>query len=294
MGNISTEHPTQQDFEAIQEIIDVSLAIDEESFQRKIDKMRRFIQFLFAPTLVGAENIPDGPALFVANHSTMAADVLVAMPLLTHAAGRAIRGMSDEIMYRYPKARRHIAASGAVMGNQAIGDALFDVGKDVLLFPGGAHEANKDLSERYEIKWKERTGFVRLAARHGVPIVPVGIVGPDEWFGRYMDRDEVRHSFVGKLMSFGAPGDDFLQSDQVPPIPKGLFGTMIPKPKRAYLAIGEPVDTLCYKSTEPSLKAQRALRDQVRERLRGCIDDMLRLQAQESDKTGMIRKLLTI
>ena len=103
MSDISTKNPTQQDAEAIQEIIDVSLAIDEQDLQRKIDRMRRIVQFLFAPTLVGAENIPDGPALFVANHSTMAADVLVAMPLLTHAAGERSEACQTKSCTATPK-----------------------------------------------------------------------------------------------------------------------------------------------------------------------------------------------
>jgi hypothetical protein len=84
MSVTSTKNPTQHDSKAIQEIIDISLAVDEEDLLRKLDKMRRFTQFLFTPTLVGAEKIPAAPVLFVANHSTMAADVMVAMPLLTH------------------------------------------------------------------------------------------------------------------------------------------------------------------------------------------------------------------
>ena len=209
--------------EYIQEIIDGSLSIDEEAVAKRLSGIYRWLKIFAAPTLIGAENIPQGPCLFIANHSTMAADVLVTVPALHETCGRLVRGMSDEIMYRNKRMREFVVGSGAVMGNQRVGDALFEAGKDVLLFPGGAYEANKDLENRYQVMWKQRTGFTRLAARHGVPIVPLGIVGPDEWFGRYMDRGEVAGSWLGKLLKMAGASEEFLQSDQLPPIPKGCL-----------------------------------------------------------------------
>jgi hypothetical protein len=281
--------------EYIQEIIDGSLSIDEEVVARRLSNLYRWLKIFMAPTLVGGENIPKGPCLFIANHSTMAADVLVTVPALYETSGRLVRGMSDEIMYRNKRMREFVVGAGAVMGNQRIGDALFEAGKDVLLFPGGAYEANKDLADRYEIMWKQRTGFTRLAARQGVPIVPLGIVGPDEWFGRYMDRGEVANSWVGKLMKMAGASDEFLHSDQLPPIPKGLFGSVIiPKPQKVYLCVGKSVSTKRFKGKNISQSSQEKLRDETRDRLEKCIADMLLLQAQDKDSSGILRKLLTM
>ena len=281
------------DPEVLREIIQGSLDIDEDAQSATLQKYYRMFKFLASPTIVGAENIPAGPVLFVGNHSTMAADVLVAVPALQQASGRFVRGMSDEIMYRNPGLRKRIVESGAVMGHQEIGSALFEAGKDILLFPGGAYEANKNLDERYAIKWKQRTGFVRMAARHGVPIVPVGIVGPDEWFGRYMDRDEVANSRLANLLKWAGASDDFINSDQLPPIPRGLFGTWIPRPQRVYIGIGKPVKTAAYKGKSISTTAQERLRDIARERLQQCISDMLLLRTQDRDSVGILRRMLT-
>ena len=279
--------------EVVQEIIEGSLSIDEEAQSATLGKLYRVLKLLAAPTIVGAENIPKGPVLFVGNHSTMALDVLVAIPALQQASGRFVRGMSDEIMYRNPGLRKRIVGSGAVMGHQEIGSALFEAGKDILLFPGGAYEANKNLDERYAIKWKQRTGFVRMAAKHGVPIVPVGIVGPDEWFGRYMDRNEVANSWLANLLRWAGASDEFIKSDQLPPIPKGLFGTWLPKPQRVYIGIGKPVKTRAYKGKTISTAAQKKLRDASQERLQQCIGDMLLLREQDRDSMGTLRRMLT-
>ena len=279
--------------EVIDEIIELSLALDEEQAMARFRKMEGAMNFLAHPTVVGAENIPAGPVLYISNHSTMALDVMVATPALVEASGRLVRGMSDEIMYRTPRMRKFITSMGAVMGHAEIGDALFEAGKDILLFPGGAYEANKNLDERYTIQWKQRTGFVRLAARHGVPIVPVGIVGPDEWFGRYMDRNEVANSWLGTLMRKAGASEEFLQSDQVPVIPRGIFGTLLPRPQRAYLSIGEPISTAAHKGKKISKARQEALRDLTRERLEKCIADMLLLQAQNRDRVSPLRRFLS-
>jgi 1-acyl-sn-glycerol-3-phosphate acyltransferase len=282
------------DSEVVQEIIEGSLGIDEEVQSATLEKLYRILQLLASPTIVGAENIPEGPVLFIGNHSTMAADVLVVIPALQQASGRFVRGMSDEIMYRNTFLRKRIVGSGAVMGHQEIGSALFEAGKDILLFPGGAYEANKNLDERYAIKWKQRTGFVRMAAKHGVPIVPVGIVGPDEWFGRYMDRGEVANSWLANLMKRAGASDEFINSDQLPPIPKGLFGTWFPKPQRVYIGIGEPIETIAYKGKTISAAAQNKLRDVSKERLQQCIADMLLLRTQDRKSVGILRRILTV
>jgi 1-acyl-sn-glycerol-3-phosphate acyltransferase len=295
MARTTPSRGKHDDAEFIQEIIDGTLSIDEEAVARRLNNLYRWLKIFMAPTVVGSENIPPGPCLYIGNHSTMAADVLVAVPALYEASGRLVRGMSDEIMYRKKRMREFVVGAGAVMGNQRIGDALFEAGKDALLFPGGAYEANKDLAHRYEIMWKQRTGFTRLAARHGVPIVPLGIVGPDEWFGRYMDRGEVAKSWLGKLMKIAGASDEFMHSDQLPPIPKGLFGSVvIPRPQRVYLCIGKPISTKRYKGKNIAQSTQDKLRDETKARLEKCIADMLLLQAQDKDSSGLLRKLLTI
>ena len=293
MANAPKNKARAVDPQVIQEIIDYSLAIDEEKQAAHMDRLYGAIKLFANPTVVGGENIPRGPVLYIGNHSTMAMDVLVAIPALQKASGRFVRGMSDEIMYRNATLREKIASIGAVMGHAKIGDALFKAGKDILLFPGGAYEANKDLHERYTIKWKQRTGFVRMAARHGVPIVPVGIVGPDEWFGRYMNRKNVADSWLGSLMKLGGASDEFLQSDQVPPIPRGMFGTLLPRPQRAYVSIGKPIATRAHKGKTISKKVQESIRDTTRERLEQCIADMLLLQAQDRDKVSVVRRFLS-
>ena len=60
------------DPEIIQEIIDDSLAIDEEKQAALIDRLYGVVKIFANPTVVGEENIPPAPVLYIGNHSTMA------------------------------------------------------------------------------------------------------------------------------------------------------------------------------------------------------------------------------
>ena len=102
-------------------------------------------------------------------------------------------------------------------------------------------------------------------------------------------------SLLGKLLKMAGASEEFLHSDQLPPIPKGLFGSvLIPKPQRVYLCIGEPISTKRFKGKNITQSTQEKLRDETKARLEKCIADMLLLQAQDKDSSGILRKLLTM
>jgi 1-acyl-sn-glycerol-3-phosphate acyltransferase len=47
----------------------------------------------------------------------------------------------------------------------------------VLIFPGGDHEAFRPVWQAYRVDMANRKGFLRIARRAWVPIVPLGIRG---------------------------------------------------------------------------------------------------------------------
>ena len=55
--------------------------------------------------------------------------------------------------------------------------AAFDKGDSVILWPGGEQDAYRAWSKRDKVVLGGRKGFIRLAMRAGVPIVPVATVG---------------------------------------------------------------------------------------------------------------------
>jgi 1-acyl-sn-glycerol-3-phosphate acyltransferase len=167
-------------------------------------------------------------------------------------------------------------------------------GHDLLVFPGGAHEATKTAAEKYTLQWKERYGFVRLAAKHGYPILPFALVGPDEFYSHLMEGRDLPDSALGKLLRRLGLIDDNTRPDMLPPIPAGALGSLMPKPQRCYLQFGEPVETSAYAGKKPTRKQLQAIRDKVGGQIETMLAELLLLREQRRGKDGLLRRLLTI
>jgi 1-acyl-sn-glycerol-3-phosphate acyltransferase len=50
----------------------------------------------------------------------------------------------------------------------------------VLVFPEGTKGPGKNFTERYQLRRFGRGGFVEIAMRAGVPVVPIAVVGSEE------------------------------------------------------------------------------------------------------------------
>lgn len=280
--------------ERIASIIAKTLAIDETAAIDGLLPLYRVIKAIFKPKVLSPENMPDGPVMFVSNHSTLAMDGLVLGPLIHQEFRRFPRGMGDDFLFANPQLAKLFTRLGGVLGHEKVCSALMENGKDMLVFPGGAHEANKPVRNRYTLQWKERTGFIRLAAQHGYTIVPLGMVGPDEWFDRYVEPEDFYNTAFGKmLIKFGVP-KEMTHPDITPPLIKGLLGTPLPKPVRCYLGIGKPLDLSEYEGETLTPTRQKKLRQKVSDELETTIASLLLVQAQEKSEQGLIRRMLTL
>lgn len=254
----------------------------------------RLIKRLFNPLTLGAENIPDQPCLFVGNHSLFALDGWVLGPVMQKELNRFVRGLGDKFLFGSPRLAEYIMKRGAVMGHPEVCSALMRAGQDLIVFPGGAYEAVKPASELYELQWKERYGFVRLAAKHGYTIMPFGLVGPVEFYGHLMEGQDIPDSSLGKVLRRVGLLSDDLRADILPPIPVGALGTPLPKPQRCYIGYGEPVDLSAEKGRRLGKKRLGEIRDQVAEQIETQLAELLFTREQHKGKDSLLRRLLTL
>jgi 1-acyl-sn-glycerol-3-phosphate acyltransferase len=63
-----------------------------------------------------------------------------------------------------------------IPATEEAGVAALQAGRSVLVFPGGARELH---GEADVVRWGGHRGFARVAARAGVPVVPLAIAGAD-------------------------------------------------------------------------------------------------------------------
>jgi 1-acyl-sn-glycerol-3-phosphate acyltransferase len=253
-----------------------------------------FIKRWFKPTFVGLERLPKGPALFVANHSLLAVDATVFHLLFHYDHNRFLRPLGDKTLFAQPQYARLCHSLGACCGYGDVIRGLMREGTDLLLYPGGTWEAIKPPEQRYELQWKERFGFVRIAAEMGYTIMPFASVGPDEYYDQHLTGEQVLHSkLMQTLISAGVvPGD--LRADIVPPLPAGTFGSPMPKPKPTFFGFGRPVDLSEYAGKSLTKRQLTAIRNRVSGEIDEQIKSLLLLREQRRHTDSLLRRVLNL
>ena len=247
----------------------------------------------FKPRFVGLENLPKEPALFIGNHAFMAIDAALFHLYLYYDHGRYVKGLGDKSLFANPYYAAVAHAMGGVSGQAAIVERLMARGDDLLLYPGGTYESVKPPEARYQLQWKQRYGFVRLAASAGYTVVPVASVGPDEYYDHAISSESLVNSPLAHwLIKAGVlPAD--LRTDLVPPIPTGLLGGPLPKPKSTYFAIGKPIDLSQSKGVELSTRKLSALRKKFASAIESEISRLMLLREQERHQDSWLRRVLS-
>lgn len=130
----------------------------------------------------GMENLPQGRALLVANHSgqiPMDGLMIAASQILDRNPPRMTRAMVEKWVPTLPFVSMLFSRGGQVVGTPANAIRLLDRGEQIMAFPEGARGISKTWSERYQLK-EFGLGFMRLALKTNTPIVPIAVVGAEE------------------------------------------------------------------------------------------------------------------
>lgn len=293
MAILDKDNNPLADSEALSRHINHALAVKAPA-GLEVELSYRLVKRLFRPMVLGAENIPDQPCLFVGNHSLFALDGFVLTPLFLKELHRFPRAMGDKFLFSVDPVAKFLMDNGLVMGHPEVCAALMRDQQDLLVFPGGAYESVKPASKRYELQWKERHGFVKLAARHGYTIMPFGLVGPDEFYSHLMEGQDLPDSAAGRILTRLGLLDENTRSDILPPIPLGTLGTLFPKPQRCYLGFGQPVDLSRYKGKSPTRKTLQSVRTQVAQQIEIQLAELLVTREQHKGQDSLLRRFLTL
>jgi 1-acyl-sn-glycerol-3-phosphate acyltransferase len=157
---------------------------DDDLLQRDPAFIKRLLPALdlalayFDPEVEGFERLPShGPILIVGNHSGG-----IYMPdywaFLRHWVRE--RGVDDplyslcfDLLFALPGINSMVRRLGTVPANRTNASRLLAGGHAVLVYPGGDEDDYRPWTERHRVDLHGRTGFVRLALRHQVPVVPL-------------------------------------------------------------------------------------------------------------------------
>lgn len=134
-------------------------------------------RYYFRVTTDGWHHLPaDGSMLIVGSHNggMIAPDTLMFMVdwFRKFGSARPVYGLMHPNVWMVPGYARLTVEMGAVKAHPKIASAALRRGAAVLVYPGGAEDLWRLHKERHRIHFAGRKGFIKLALREGVPIVP--------------------------------------------------------------------------------------------------------------------------
>ncbi len=202
----------------------------------------------------GIEHVPvRGAAILASNHAgTLPLDAMMIWTdvLRRTTPPRVLRPVADHFVPSIPWVGTLFTRGGMVGGSRGNARALLEAGNLLLVFPEGVPGIGKPYSQRYQLQeW--RVGHVELAVRHGVPVVPVGVVGSEEQMPQ-----------VGRIPLPRALG--------VPYLPIAL--TPVPLPVRYHIHYGAPIrfDLRTDQADDPAVLTEAAAQ------VKAAVQDLLR------------------
>ena len=129
------------------------------------------------------DRLPEtGGALLVANHAgAIPPDAPAIMHGIETELGRRVYGLAENLFRAVPIVGTLWARGGGVAAHPDNAYRLLhDEGQLVLVFPEGTKATGKLFTERYQLHRFGRGGFVEIAMRAGVPVIPIAVVGAEE------------------------------------------------------------------------------------------------------------------
>ncbi len=180
----------------------------------------------------GLENLDGGPALIVGYHGRpIAHDLCMLTVEVFERHGYLPHGIIHGAFGHRPRLKAFIDDLGFVTGDGPELSAAVERGEHVLVAPGGTREGCRSARHRYRVAFGRRTGYVKLAARLRIPIVPVAADGVDDTFIGLNDGHWLGERVkmpLGLPVWFGAG-------------PLGLWPLSPPVPVRIRQRIGQPI-----------------------------------------------------
>ena len=94
---------------------------------------------------------------------------------------RPVYGLADYFFRTVPVVGTLWARAGGVSARPANAYRLLKEQKQLaLVFPEGTKGPSKSFTDRYQLRRFGRGGFVEIAMRAGVPVIPIAVVGSEE------------------------------------------------------------------------------------------------------------------
>jgi 1-acyl-sn-glycerol-3-phosphate acyltransferase len=249
-------------FSALRAAVDGSPASECDPFGEDPELVRRvtpLLEFLYQHywrvEVEGAEQLPQGPSIVLANQAGAIPLAGIVLPLVLRRSRpdlKPCRWLAEGSFLETPLMGRILARLGSVRASPENAVRILEDRHPVLVFPEGMQGISKPFSDRYQLRQFGRGGFVKLALRSGVPVVPTAWTGGGESM-----------PLLARL-----------------PVELGGFPylpvTTPPLPAKWRIKFGQPLDVRSFglTSEDDSVGVSRVL-DEIRNAVSGLLDTLL-------------------
>jgi 1-acyl-sn-glycerol-3-phosphate acyltransferase len=196
----------------------------------------------FRGKVIGIDRLPEGSALIVGNHNAGITDMeplLLGLAWYHRTGGQDfLRFLGHDLMTSMPVVGSFLGRLGMIRASHDAAERALRAGKKVMVYPGGNYEAFRPFSQRHWVDFGGKVGYIKLALRAQVPIVPTLSLGGHETLF-VISRGQTLARWTGIKR--------YLRSDSFPlffGLPWGLgIGPIfhLPLPSKLLVEIGEPM-----------------------------------------------------
>jgi 1-acyl-sn-glycerol-3-phosphate acyltransferase len=220
-------------------------ARDPDYIRTTLPALKALSQVYFRSEVSGLDRIPEsGPVLLVGNHSggTMIADTFVFAQAFYERFGaeRRFHQLAHDLVFKVPGLRTLVQRYGTVPASPDNMRRTLEKEAALLVYPGGDEESFRPSWETSDVDFAGRTGFVKLALEHGVPVVPVVALGGQET-ALFLGR--------GRTVAKALQLDRLARLKVLPPVLGPPFGVTvldfpgrIPLPAKIRVRVMPPID----------------------------------------------------
>lgn len=159
------------------------LQVDNAFVEKFSPFLEGLYKYYFRCEVEGEDNVPEGKALYVGNHNGLLTfEVLMLFYFWWKRYGNTRRavGLAHTIALDNPFFRWILPKIGAIPADPELAFEALEKNFSLLVYPGGEKEAFRPYKLKDKVEFYQRKGFIRLALRAKVPIVPIVSIGAHE------------------------------------------------------------------------------------------------------------------